>query len=82
MNKHDKDLLELNWEIMRKNLKNAEYKHTFDISSSCYAEFGTCGIAILKYIKGKWQRKTINYWKELDFNKFMSKFNEEEWEMV
>ena len=82
MNKYDIQLLKLNWEIMRNKLKNSKYKYTLNVSSSCYAQFGTCGISIFKYFKNKWHRKIINYWKELSFNEFIIKFNEEEWEMV
>lgn len=82
MNKHDIEMLKANWELKRELLKNWQYKESMDISSSCYVDFGTCGISVWKYRKGKWNRKIINYWRELNFEQFMEKFNNQEWEIV
>lgn len=82
MNKHEIEMLKANWELKRESLKNWQYKESMDISSSCYVDFGTCGISVWKYRKGKWNRKIINHWRELDFEQFMVKFNNQEWEVV
>ena len=82
MNKNDIKILKENWEFQKERLKNTEYKEAIDISSSCYVEFGIYGVSVFKYLKGKWNRKTINYWRELSFGQFMDKFNEAEWEEI
>lgn len=82
MNKNDIKVLQENWELQKNRLRNAEYKETMDISSSCYVEFGICGVSVFKYLKGKWNRKIINNWKEFSFEQFMDNFNEAEWEEI
>lgn len=82
MNKHDKEILSLNWELKKEQLKEIPYQETMDISSSCYVTFGTCGVGIYKYRNGGWNRKTVNGWKNLSFNEFMERFDAEEWEAV
>ena len=80
LNKTDIKILAENWELQRERLKNEKYKEAIDISSSCYIEFGVCGVSVFKFFKGKWRRKSVNYWKELSFKQFMDKLNAIEWE--
>lgn len=82
MNKNDIKILQENWELQKERLKNAEHKETMDVSSSCYVEFGVCGISIFKHKKGRWNRKIVNYWKELSFEQFIDNFNETDWEEI
>lgn len=83
MNKHDKEYLSLNWDLMKKKAKQlGSVKFFLDISSSCYADFGTYGISVYKYRNNRWLRKIINGWKELTFDEFMVKFDQTEWEKV
>ena len=82
MNKQERSYLKNNWELHKERLKNVDYKDAIDISNNCYVEFGLCGIAVIKHIKGKWYRKIINYWKELSYEQFIKEYDEQEWEML
>lgn len=39
-------------------------------------------MTVCKYKQNKWSSKTINYWKELTFEDFLSKFKTTEWEVI
>lgn len=82
MNKHDTKVLRMNWEPKKNQLKNANYMESMDISNGCYVDFGTYGISVWKYLKGKWSRKIVNGWKSLSFEQFMTELNNQEWEVV
>lgn len=82
MNEHDLSFLRMNYEIQRKRLQYDTYATKMDISSSCYAIFGTIGLKICKYKDGKWLEKTVKPWKELDWNQFVEQFNNTEWEEI
>ena len=83
MNKHDKEFLSLNWELMKEKAKRlGPVKFYLDISSGCYVEFGTYGISVNKYRNKRWYRKIVNGWKELTFDEFTVKFGQTEWEKI
>ena len=80
MNKKDKEILALNWDMQRERSRRLGIKFSLDLSSSCYVEFGVVGLAIYKHRQGKWYRKIVNYWKELAFEEFMEAFEKAAWE--
>lgn len=83
MNKRDLAFLKLNYESKREQLKYSTHAESMDISSSCYVIFGTVGLKVCKYkgfSGGKWLVKVVNHWKDLDWNQFVDKLNETEWE--
>ena len=82
MSKYDIKILSQNWEFQKKRAKELMVCFTLDLSSSCYARFGTVGLTICKYKNGKWLRKVVNGWKELSFDAFLGQLNDAEWEAI
>lgn len=82
LSRNDKKTLKQNWDLMKERGERLNFKFDLDISSGCYAEFGTVGMSVYKYRNKRWYQKTINGWKELSFEQFVAKFNQEEWEEI
>ena len=81
MNEHDKNVLRQNLERMKVWL-GADNSTSIDISSSCYAQFGTCGMTLFKWKNNAWHRKTVNYWRDMSFEEFIEQLNNQEWELA
>ena len=81
MNEHDKAFLRLNWERMKEWL-GKDNSTSIDISSSCYAHFGKCGMTLYKWKNNAWHRKIVNYWRDLSFDEYLKQFNNQEWELA
>jgi len=82
MNKHDFEIIKMNWDRKREQLRDAKCAETMDVSSSCYVIFGTYGFSYCKYKNGRWQRKIVNDWKSLDFDEFIKRCEAAEWERL
>lgn len=82
MNKHDFEIIKMNWDHQRERLRNAKYAETMDVSSSCCMIFGTYGVSYCKFRNGSWQRKIVNDWRALDFDEFIKKFEAAQWERM
>ena len=81
MSENDKTFLRMNWERMKVWL-GSDNSTSIDISSSCFAQFGTCGMTLFKWKNNAWHRKIVNYWRDLSFDEYLEQFNNQEWELA
>lgn len=80
MNKHDIKLLRLNYELQKFSVEHTGIASTFDISSSCWARFGTFGMTVHKYKGGRWCEKHVNGWRTISADECIEKLNNMDWE--
>lgn len=82
MNRKEANILRTIWDERRETLRAARQAQDTQLSASCYVSFGTYGIAVCKHREGRWQQKTVNNWRALSFEDFMTQLNAAEWEKI